>query len=84
MRAWHCAADYDEPEDGGHVLVFAPTAGRARALTLKDSPWEYEGFTAIKCRRAPQWDGMFDTQQVYDGLKPMPEGWPAFYSEVDA
>lgn len=83
VKAWHLAGDFTDFH-GGHLLVFAETAGKAKYLGLRSGPWYYDGFETIKCRRAPKFDGLFDKPTVIETNDDLPDGLEFYSDEEDA
>jgi len=82
VKAFHCFSSDDW--DGDHLLVFADTPGKAKLLALHNGTCDYDGFLAIKCRRAPAWDGMTSTPMVIDDNEDIAYGYPDFYGDEEA
>jgi hypothetical protein len=73
----------DRETGDGALLVFADSRNRARYVALTHGTWEYDDYWRIKTRRAPEYDGAFDTETVVDTNDDLPAGHPAFYDDTD-
>jgi hypothetical protein len=82
VKAFHCASDFYDWY-GCHLLVFAETAGKAKAIALKDGPWDYDGFLDVKVQRAKAWDGMISKPCVIETNYDISQGYPDFYSDEE-
>jgi len=80
VKAWHLAEDFTDYY--GHLLVYADTSGRAKALGQRCGPWDYEEYTAIRCRRAPAFDGLFDNPTFVATNDPLPDGLEFYADEA--
>jgi hypothetical protein len=81
IKAYAIIPDSDTGD--GALLVFAESRNRARYVALTHGTWEYDGYERINARRAPEYDGAFDTEYVVDTNGDLPPGYPAFYSDAD-
>ena len=76
ILAYHVFAG--DPQDGS-LLVFAPTANRARTLGMRKGPWEWDSYIDTRAQRAPTWDGLFSEEKVIETNDELPEGAAPFY-----
>ncbi|MCB1719230.1 MAG: hypothetical protein KDK05_29195 [Candidatus Competibacteraceae bacterium] len=80
LKAWHCGTGDDNEFS---LLVFAETRNRARYMALKAGLWDYESYEYIWAKRAaPQFDDYADRERVIETNDELPDGAPAFYSDV--
>jgi hypothetical protein len=78
ILAYHVFAG--DPQDGS-LLVFAPTASKARMLGMKKGPWEWDFYTDTRARRARAWDGIFNEEKVIETNDELPKGTKPFYDD---
>ena len=83
MKAWHCVGGDFSDFYGGHLLVFAETAGKAKHEYLHSGPWDVDGFTDIRVRRAPAYDGMRDRRCCIETNDDIGDDRPPFYSDSE-
>lgn len=53
MKAWLV---HDGQPHEAALLVFAPTATRAKVLGFRFAPWMVDEYIYMRARRAPEWD----------------------------
>ena len=79
LKAWHCSSDDFYVEDS--CLVFAETRNRARQLAFSAS-WDCAEYIDMRAKRAPEWDAYADRERAIEDNDELPDGAPAFYSDV--
>lgn len=62
MKAWSAIEDYE----GYEVIIFAETAGKAKAIAMTCSLFENCKFTEIKVRRCPKADKAYRGEEFLD------------------
>ena len=78
IKAWHVFSG--EPWESS-MLVFAPTAARARYMACKRGLWDYGDYTDTRARRAKQWDAYADREWVAEQNEDLPAGAEPFYDD---
>lgn len=62
MKAWSAVEDYE----GYEVIIFAETAGKAKAIAKANNLFENYKFTEIKVRRCPTADKAYRGEEFLD------------------
>lgn len=77
MKAWHC---YSEGIDGeAHIIVWAPTRGKARQIAQLDERFDYADFIDISVTREPWADGEEEDFYSWEFIeKCLAHGWYFF------
>lgn len=80
MVAWHVFSG--DPNESS-LLVFAPTAARARYMAWKQGLWDYGDYIDTRARRAPQWDAYANREWVAEKNEDLPSGAEPFYEDYE-
>lgn len=77
LKAFHTSTHDHECDS----LVFTTDRNRARVLTKKYAPWEFESYIDIRAVRTPLYDAFADRERVVETNDELPPGAPPFYDD---